>query len=160
LNTTYPSAVLYPMQTFSKSREVDFREIPCFIEASDATSLTIVRQLADKISDNVTELSSEKRKYLHLAAVFACNMVNHCYHLAEKTLMNAGLDFNVMLPLITETAKKVSDLSPSKAQTGPMVRNDTGVMKRQMELIDDELTREIYRLMSKSIYCSSQDHNN
>ena len=144
--------VLYPMQTFSKDRSVNFREIPCFIEASDNNTLEEIKTLASKISDHVMEMSSEKRRKLHLAAVFACNMTNHCYRLAEKVLEEEGIDFSLYLPLIQETANKVKELSPRKAQTGPMVRYDKTIMDAQIALINDERTRQIYRLMADSIH--------
>ena len=154
-NTHHPSpnyGVLYPMQTFSKDRAVNFREIPCFIEASDNATLGIIKDMASKISDNVVECSSDKRKKLHLAAVFACNMTNHCYRLAEKVLEEEGIDFSLYQPLIQETANKVRELSPRKAQTGPMVRYDKTIMEAQIALINDERTRQIYRLMADSIH--------
>ena len=144
--------VLYPMQTFSKDRSVNFREIPCFIEASDNNTLEEIKTLASKISNHVLEMSSEKRRKLHLAAVFACNMTNHCYRLAEKVLEEEGIDFSLYLPLIQETANKVKELSPRKAQTGPMVRYDKTIMDAQIALINDERTRQIYRLMADSIH--------
>ena len=144
--------VLYPMQTFSKDRSVNFREIPCFVEASDNATLGIIKEMASKISDNVVECSSDKRKKLHLAAVFACNMTNHCYRLAEKVLEEEGIDFSLYQPLIQETANKVRELSPRKAQTGPMVRYDKTIMEAQIALINDERTRQIYRLMADSIH--------
>jgi predicted short-subunit dehydrogenase-like oxidoreductase (DUF2520 family) len=144
--------VLYPMQTFSKDRSVNFREIPCFVEASDSNTLEEIKTLASKVSDHVVEMSSEKRRKLHLAAVFACNMVNHCYRLAEKVLEEEGIDFSLYLPLIQETANKVKELSPRKAQTGPMVRYDKNIMDAQISLINDERTRQIYRLMADSIH--------
>ena len=144
--------VLYPMQTFSKDRSVNFREIPCFIEASDNNTLGAIKTLASKISDHVLEMSSEKRRKLHLAAVFACNMTNHCYRLAEKVLEEEGIDFSLYLPLIQETANKVKELSPRQAQTGPMVRYDKKIMDAQIALINDERTRQIYRLMADSIH--------
>ena len=144
--------VLYPMQTFSKDRSVNFREIPCFVEASDNNTLEEIKTLASKISDHVLEMSSEKRRKLHLAAVFACNMTNHCYRLAEKVLEEEGIDFSLYLPLIQETANKVKKLSPRKAQTGPMVRYDKTIMDAQIALINDERTRQIYRLMADSIH--------
>ena len=154
-NTHHPSpnyGVLYPMQTFSKDRSVNFREIPCFIEASDNNTLGAIKTLASKISDHVLEMSSEKRRKLHLAAVFACNMTNHCYRLAEKVLEEEGIDFSLYQPLIQETANKVRELSPRKAQTGPMVRYDKTIMDAQIALINDERTRQIYRLMADSIH--------
>jgi Domain of unknown function (DUF2520). len=140
------------MQTFSKNRKVNFRPIPCFLEASDSQTLELLRHLAASISDHVEMADSEKRKKLHLAAVFACNLTNHCYRLAERVLEAEQIDFRLYLPLIHETANKVTTLSPKEAQTGPMVRYDTGVMNRQLELISDERTRQIYRLMAESIH--------
>ena len=144
--------VLYPMQTFSKHRQVDFRPIPCFIEGSDAQTLLQIRALAERISDKVVEADSAKRRQLHLAAVLACNLTNHCYRLAERVLQEAQIDWQLFLPLIDETAKKVSEMSPKDAQTGPMVRYDVNVMNRQIELLPDERTRQIYRLMAESIH--------
>lgn len=146
--------VLYPMQTFSRERMVDFSVIPCFVEGSDAHVEERIAMLAASVSGTVVPLSSEKRKSLHLAAVFACNFTNHCYHLAERVLTDAGLDFKLYLPLIDETARKVHDLSPRKAQTGPAVRYDETVMNRHLDMIDDELMRKIYQLMSESIHLS------
>ena len=144
--------VLYPMQTFSKARKVYFRPIPCFIEASSNEDLAIIRSLAESISDHVVDCDSEKRKKLHLAAVFACNLTNHCYRLAERVLQEEEIDWKLYLPLIDETARKVSEMSPKDAQTGPMVRYDVNVMNRQLALIPDERTRQIYRLMAESIH--------
>ena len=100
------------------------------------------------------EADSEQRKYLHLAAVFCCNFANHCYALSEKLLKeNGGLPFDVMLPLIDETARKVHELSPQKAQTGPAVRWDTNVMEKQLQLLKDKPElQDIYNVLSKSIH--------
>jgi predicted short-subunit dehydrogenase-like oxidoreductase (DUF2520 family) len=143
--------VLYPMQSFSKARRPLFREIPFFIEASDAESLNVIRALAESVSENVIEADSDRRKKMHLAAVFCSNMANHCYRLAERTLQAEGIDFNLFLPLIEETANKVRLMSPKDAQTGPMRRGDTQVMQMQEALIPDERTRQIYRLFADSI---------
>ena len=144
--------VLYPMQTFSKNKPVDFKPIPCFIEASDDATLSAIRTLAESVSQNVVPATSAQRKKLHLAAVLACNFTNHCYRLAEKVLEEEQMDFKLFLPLIDETARKVATLSPKQAQTGPMMRWDTGVMQMQMELLNDERTRQIYKLMADSIH--------
>lgn len=144
--------VLYPMQTFSKNRKVDFREIPCFIEASDAETLAVIRQLAERISDHVVDCDSERRKKMHLAAVLACNLTNHCYRLAERVVEAEQIDFHLFQPLIMETARKVAEMSPRDAQTGPMVRNDKSVMEMQLQMLPDRRTRDLYRLMAESIY--------
>ena len=145
--------VLYPMQTFSKEREVNFREIPCFVEANDKYSKDMLLSLAGSISDRIYELSSDDRKYLHLAAVFACNFANHCYALSADVLQKKGLPFDVMLPLIDETARKVHELSPQTAQTGPAVRYDENVIRAQSQLLkDNPIVKDIYERMSLSIH--------
>lgn len=145
-------AVLYPMQTFSKGRQVDFSSIPCFIEASDDFAMREVRSLAQSISHSVMTADSRRRRKLHLAAVFACNMANHCYRLAERVLDGEDIDFRLFAPLIEETALKIRYLTPKEAQTGPMVRRDMTVMNAQMQLLHDETMRGIYKLMAESIY--------
>ncbi len=145
--------VFYPMQSFSKERQVDFHEIPIFIEASDEGSLQTLKNLAESISHVVYELTSEERKYLHLSAVYACNFANHCYALAAQILEEHGLPFSVMLPLIDETARKVHQMHPRDAQTGPALRYDENVMEKQIQLLSNHPEmKDIYQLMSKSIH--------
>ena len=145
--------VLYPMQTFSKQREVDFSQIPCFIEANDEHALQLIGDVAHQVSSRVYHLASEDRKYLHLSAVFACNFVNHCYALSREILEEHGIPFDVMLPLIDETAAKVHELDPKDAQTGPAVRYDENVLRAQGALLrSNPQMKDIYDRMSMSIH--------
>ena len=146
--------VFYPMQSFSKNKEVDFSVIPCFIEAKKESDLRFLKTLALTISDTIYELDSENRKYLHLSAVFCCNFANHCFSLGAELLKKHGnIPFSVMLPLIDETAGKLYSMSPQEAQTGPAVRWDTNVMDQHLQLLADTPDmQKIYELMSKSIH--------
>lgn len=145
--------VLYPMQTFSKSRDVDFKVIPCFIEGNDDYATKTLHELASSISDRVYELSSDDRRYLHLAAVWACNFTNHCYEVSAEILEHHGIPFDVMLPLIDETAAKVHSMAPADAQTGPAIRFDENVIRAQAALMrDNPLQKDIYERLSMSIH--------
>jgi predicted short-subunit dehydrogenase-like oxidoreductase (DUF2520 family) len=126
--------------------------VPCFTEASDEDTMSTVTALAQSITDNVMPLSSEGRRWLHIAAVFACNFSNHCYALAQRALEAQGLPFSLMLPLIDETTRKAHTMAPRDAQTGPAVRHDTRVTDRHIEMLasQPELQR-IYKLMTQSI---------
>jgi len=144
--------VVYPMQTFSKERLVDFSNIPIFIEASNEATLEVARGIAASVSCKVSQLPGEQRRQLHLAAVFACNFVNHCYALSADILRRNGLPFNVMLPLVQETARKVEEMEPKDAQTGPAIRFDQNVIDAHLALLQDmPMAHDIYELMSKSI---------
>lgn len=150
--------VLYPMQTFSRTKPVDFKEIPVFLEASDEDAMKRLRELATSCTEKIYELSSDRRKQLHLAAVFVCNFVNGCYAMAEDLLKAQGLPFEIMLPLIDETARKVHSLSPLMAQTGPAARGDVEVMKHQIALLEDlPEMQELYKTMSRCIYRLKQE---
>lgn len=147
--------VFYPMQTFSKERAVDFTKVHFFIEASHEADAIFLSDLARALTGDDTFVhpsTSASRRQLHLAAVFACNFVNHCCTLADDILGDAGLDFNVLLPLVDETVAKLHQLPPAEAQTGPAVRRDENVMgvHRSM-LVDKPELREIYSLLSQSI---------
>ena len=149
--------VLYPIQTFSKSRLVELTQVPCFVEANDPESEKLLISLASTISKQVYVLSSADRKFLHLAAVFCNNFVNHCYHIADKILQQHGLPFGVLLPLIDETAGKVHVLQPKEAQTGPAVRYDNNVIAAQKNLLaEHQQWAELYTLMSKDIHDMAQ----
>lgn len=145
--------VLYPLQTFSKGRAADLRETPCFVEGSSPATLEDIRTLAGSVAREVIPLDGGKRRRLHLAAVFACNFVNHCYALAADVLEKEGLERRWLLPLIDETARKVHDLPPLEAQTGPAVRMDRAVMARHESLLADEPEAlAVYGLMSRGIH--------
>ena len=144
--------VFYPLQTFSKNREIDFSSIPLFLEASDNQSAVLLEEIAKSISNNVRFLSSEKRKYLHLSAVFACNFTNHMYDIASNILKEQNIEFDVLKPIILETAYKVMDLSPEIAQTGPAIRFDEKVVQKHMNMLEDENLKEIYLKLSESIH--------
>lgn len=147
---TSRAGVLYPLQTFSKNRMVCFQEIPFFIEAFEKEDEKKLCQLVSLVSGNINIMSSEKRKYLHLAAVFACNFTNHMYNLSSQILEEQGVIFDYLQPLIKETAAKVQEISPDNAQTGPAVRYDKSIIDKHLELLSDD-KKEIYELISRSI---------
>ena len=145
--------VLYPMQTFSKQREVDFGQIPCFVESNSEEDVQLLKDIASALSEKVYEASSEQRKSLHLAAVFTCNFTNHMYVLAAELLKKYGLPFEAMLPLIDETARKVHELEPLAAQTGPAVRYDENVIDEHLRMLADvPQMLELYREISENIH--------
>ena len=144
--------VIYPIQTFSKGRELDFQEIPLCVEGNTLSVLERVKKLAGKLSDKIYEISSNQRRELHLAAVFACNFPNYLYQLAGKLLENNGLPFAMLRPLIFETAHKVMLLNPEEAQTGPAKRGDESIMNMHKNMLkgDKELLK-IYTILSEGI---------
>lgn len=144
--------VFYPLQTFTKDRDMDMTEIPFCIDASLEQDAQLLFDLAQKISKSVAMISSYERKYLHLTAVVVSNFSNHLYHVAYDILEKKGLDFQMLLPLISETAKKVQDIHPHKAQTGPAIRKDFDTMRTHLELLKEfPFYSEVYQLLSDQI---------
>ena len=144
--------VLYPLQTFSKSRPIDFNKVPMFVEANNRIALDELKIIASRLSHLIYDATSDQRKTLHLSAVFACNFVNHLYALGNQLLQDNGLDFEMLRPLILETAEKVQHDLPLNVQTGPAVRDDRQTILKHLELLEGKPhLQEIYQTLSKSI---------
>ncbi len=145
--------VIYPLQTFTKDKPVRLSDIHFFIEGSDATSEEQIRRLALTLSGNVKHLSSAERLQLHVAAVFACNFTNHLYAVAAELMNDAGLNFDLLQPLIAETTGKIKLMPPTEAQTGPALRNDRHIINKHLTLLKGKRNLEtIYRLLSDDIH--------
>ena len=143
--------VFYPLQTFSKNKPLEFSSIPICIEALQKEDLNLLTALADALGCKSRVISSEQRLALHLAAVFVNNFSNQMYRIAHEITDGARLDFDLLKPLILETAMKVQDLSPYQAQTGPALRKDQNTIKRHLKQLEKENHRLIYELITKSI---------
>jgi len=144
--------VFYPLQTFSKDREIEFSTVPVLIESSDPELERALVDLGNLISTRVQVCDSEKRKFIHLAAVFACNFSNFMYTLSEEILTSKQLSFDILRPLILETAEKVMRQNPQQSQTGPAARNDQSVMAAHLKLLSGYPEKQaIYKMLSKQI---------
>ena len=149
--------VFYPLQTFSKSKKVSFTDIPILIEANNPTLEQELVVLGKEISQKVSIASSEQRKYLHVAAVFACNFTNYFYEIAQDLLEQNNLDFELIRPLILETAEKAQTNQPKSVQTGPAVRKDTKVINSHLELLSSNPEiQKLYKELSERIVNSEE----
>ncbi|HSP11640.1 MAG TPA: DUF2520 domain-containing protein [Salegentibacter sp.] len=142
--------VFYPVQTFSKKKDVDFREIPVCLEANSAENLEILKELAKNISKKIFEIDSEQRKALHLAAVYVNNFTNHLYSLGAEICKKNEIPFDILKPLIRETIDKLESLSPREAQTGPALRHDQQTIATHLAMLEPK-QQELYNLLTKSI---------
>jgi predicted short-subunit dehydrogenase-like oxidoreductase (DUF2520 family) len=150
-------AVMWPLQSFSKDKKLNFKEIPILLEANSDENYRIIEALSERISHKLIECSSEKRKYYHLAAVFVNNFSNHLFVQAEEILSQQNLNYKLLLPLMIESIEKLNYLSPKEAQTGPAARGDESTMKNHLDLLSENKTaKDIYSLISHSI----QNHQN
>ena len=143
--------VFYPLQSFTKGRQVDFSKVPVCVEAENQEVLDVLLALGKSISHTCISIDSEQRKALHLAAVFANNFTNHLLHRASTICQEYNLPFSLLKPLITETVAKLDTLSPLEAQTGPARRGDTDTQQKHIKLMNDIQDREIYRILSQAI---------
>jgi len=143
--------VFYPLQTFSKSASIDFTEVPLCLETLVRTDYKLLKKLGVSISNHVKRVNSDQRASLHLAAVFVNNFTNQIYRVAHEITESQGAEFDMLKPLILETAKKVEQMSPYKAQTGPAKRNDKKTIKKHLKALDNEHHKAIYKLLTESI---------
>lgn len=151
LNAKNRRGVFYPLQTFTKGKEVDFSAIPVCLESEFDDDYTILEDLAEAIKSKHYLISSDQRKSLHVAAVFVNNFTNHLYQLGKDICAEHQLPFEILKPLIAETANKVQHLSPLDAQTGPAKRHDQNTIDAHLALLTDTSQKEIYKILTQSI---------
>ena len=149
--------VFYPLQTFSKAKKVDFKEIPIFVESESDEVVHLLMKMAKAISKKVKQITSEDRKALHVAAVFASNFSNHMLTISKAVAEKNGLDFELLKPLIAETLNKSISIGPENAQTGPAKRGDMEILDSHLEFLqDDPRVAEIYKIISQHIINQSE----
>ncbi len=149
-NHNYAS-VFYPLQTFTAGKKLNFKNIPICLETKEIKDFKILETLANSISNNVYTINSEQRKALHVAAVFVNNFVNHLYLKGEEICNEHKVSFDILKPLILETAQKITELSPFKSQTGPAKRADKKVIHQHISDLKNKTQQDIYTLLTKSI---------
>lgn len=150
LKNSTRKGVFYMLQTFSKDKNVDFSKVPFCLESESKEDYKLLETLAKSIGKKIYSINSEQRKTLHVAAVFVNNFTNHMYKIGNDICKENNVPFEILQPLIKETASKIEYLSPEKAQTGPAVRNDKKTIKNHLNLLDIN-QQEIYKILTKSI---------
>jgi len=143
--------VFYPLQTFSKEAEVDFSKVPICIETDNKDQFALLKELAESIGSSSYRVNTEQRNSLHLAAVFVNNFTNQLYRIGHEITESTNTDFNILKPLILETANKVQNMSPYMAQTGPAKRNDKKTIKKHLKKLEGSQHKAIYKLLTASI---------
>lgn len=151
LDSKNKRGVFYPLQTFTRNKEVDFSMIPTCLESEFDDDYTILENIAEAINSRHYLISSDQRKSLHVAAVFVNNFTNHLYQLGKDICNEHQLPFEILKPLIAETAQKVQILSPLDAQTGPAKRHDQNTIDRHLALLTNQTQKEIYKILTQSI---------
>jgi len=151
LDTKNRKGVFYPLQTFSKNKEIDFSIIPLCLEAENTFDFRVLETVAKSISNAVFAINSDQRKALHVAAVFVNNFTNHLYHMGQEICEEHQVPFEILRPLIQETAEKINTLNPVDAQTGPAKRNDLVTIDAHLAYLTSENQKNIYKLITQSI---------
>ena len=151
LDSKNRKGVFYPLQTFSKNKEVDFKTIPICLETQVDSDYKVLEKVAQLLSNKVYKINSEQRKALHISAVFVCNFTNHLYKLGNDICDQNQISFEILKPLIQETANKIEFLSPQEAQTGPAKREDIQTINKHLNFLSDQNQKDIYKTLTKSI---------
>lgn len=151
LQGNYRKACFYPLQTFSKTKDLVYSDIPFFLEAENQEDFKLIKSIAEKISSKVLKSDFEQRKYIHLTAVFACNFTNHLFAKAKEISDSQDIPFDYFFPLIKETVDKIHEMEPKLAQTGPAFRGDEKILESHEKLIQNQDAKAIYKTINNSI---------
>jgi len=151
LKAHFNSGVFYPLQTFGSNSPLSFKAIPILIEATDKKTELFLKNIASDISERVQILNSEKRKNLHLAAVWVNNFSTFLFGEAQEYCKNKSIDFTLLEPLIRQTIENTIELGAHKAQTGPARRGDSTTLAAHLTMLESDLHKNIYKTLSNAI---------
>lgn len=144
--------IFYPLQSLSKNNLREDIEIPILIEANNVAIEEVLTEVAKEITSIVHSVDSEKRKQLHVGAVIVNNFTNHLYTLAKEFCEDHNADFDILKPLILETALKIKNMSPESAQTGPAKRKDKNTLDQHIKLLNEHKDlKDLYLLFTKQL---------
>lgn len=151
-NSTENFGVFYPLQTFSREVEVDFKNIPILIEGVNKKTISVLKEIASSLSDEVIEVNQQQRLAVHVAAVFANNFSNYLFSVAEEILKKENISYKILLPLIEETVRKVKEHAPSKSQTGPAKREDDKTIQKHLKFLSNKKElKNLYSIITEQI---------
>lgn len=151
LDSKNRKGVFYPLQTFSKNAAIDFSTVPLCLEAENTFDFRVLETVGKSISNAVFAINSDQRKALHVAAVFVNNFTNHLYQIGQEICEEHQVPFEVLKPLIKETAEKINSLDPIDAQTGPAKRHDFNTIEAHLDYLTNENQKNIYKILTQSI---------
>jgi predicted short-subunit dehydrogenase-like oxidoreductase (DUF2520 family) len=151
INPKNKRGVFYPLQTFSKSKEVEMKSVPFCLETENVEDYKTIENLAKSLSHSVYKINGEQRKSLHISAVFVSNFANHMYQIGNALCEENNVPFAILQPLIEETANKIKTLTPTEAQTGPAIRNDEPTIQKHLEALENPIYKELYQKITLSI---------
>lgn len=151
ISNQHRRGVFYPFQSFSKNREINYAEIPILLECEQDEDRDLLVRMAESISVNHRFANYQTRLGLHLAGTFANNFVNHLYQLSFDICTENHVSFDLLKPLIRETADKIMNMKPIETQTGPAKRGDKATLEKHLKLLPNSKTKEIYMLLTSSI---------
>ncbi|KQB42292.1 Rossmann-like and DUF2520 domain-containing protein [Flavobacterium aquidurense] len=151
LDSKNRKGVFYPLQTFSKNKEIDFSTVPLCLEAENTFDFRVLETVAKSVSTAIFPINSDQRKALHVAAVFVNNFTNHMYQIGQEICEEHQVPFEILRPLIQETANKINTLDAIDAQTGPAKRNDFTTIQTHLDYLTKENQKNIYKILTQSI---------
>ena len=152
LNRFSNYGVIYPPQSLSKNKIVDFSSIPFCVEGNNESNSDALLQLARTFSSRSLLCNSQQRLAIHLSSVLVNNFSNILYQFAYELLEEHNLSFDLVRPIILETAEKVQNHIPITVQTGPAIREDEVTQQKHLKFISNKPDlQQIYQLLSHQI---------
>lgn len=155
--------VLYPLQTFTFGREINMKQVPVLLEASDEETLAFLKKIANAISEKLYFFTSDQRMRAHISAVLTANFTNHLFVLGKTYLRQNHLPEEILEELTKETLSKIVDQGAEISQTGPAKRGDKRILEKHIQFLGgDKNMQDLYIFVSNSIinhYTSNKNKN-
>lgn len=130
--------VLWSPISFTRDEKLDYTLLPYCIEGSDETTTIAIEQIVKHIGTNIYRVGTAQRRYVHLSAAIANNFGNALLAEVQHLAIKWNIPFEILQPIILQTAKKAGSRNLWQQQTGPAVRRDTSTLDAHRTMLQDQ----------------------
>jgi predicted short-subunit dehydrogenase-like oxidoreductase (DUF2520 family) len=125
---------LHPLMTVTGTG-ARFAGAGAAIAGSTPGALSLARELALGLGMTPVEVAAADRPLYHAAASIASNFLVTLESWAERVGGLAGVDRELLVPLVRATVENWAALGPERALTGPVARGDWDTVRAQRDAL-------------------------
>jgi predicted short-subunit dehydrogenase-like oxidoreductase (DUF2520 family) len=127
---------LHPLQTITHE-DPELIGAWCAVNGTDAEARGLAGALARRLGMQSFEVSDRSRAAYHAAASMASNFLVTLEAAAERVAGTAGVDRELLVPLVRAAVDNWAALGPERALTGPVARGDKATVAAQRDAISE-----------------------
>jgi predicted short-subunit dehydrogenase-like oxidoreductase (DUF2520 family) len=126
---------MHPLMTVTGDAAVSFAGAGCAVAGSTERARGVAITLAERLRMKPFDVADADRAIYHAAASMASNYLVTLEGAAERLAAVAGVDRDLLVPLVRAAVENWARLGARRALTGPIARGDVATAERQQAAV-------------------------